>query len=253
MHLPGTAQTLTRAPPSGRPSSVNTLSHLSQSGSVRCLRASCPPPLCSHPVINACGCPACEGKRLTLLSAEVLKSKGEKKRDVSPLGVGCHYQGLTYGDGQSFPGEDGCRACTCSVRERTAALILFNPLRCLNSLKNFFPPFYFLREVKLCVHSRDARLCRAHTLPWMAVPVASVTVAVFMGEAVPTENNSPVLSTAASSAPVRYCHSAVLMTDPLLLLICHFFLFSKAHELSNLGGLKTCRKILEFEDKSTES
>lgn len=95
-------------------SSVNTLFHPLQSGSVRCLRTSCPPPLCSHPVTNACGCPVCEGKRLTLLSAEIIKSK--KKSDVSPLRVGCHYRGLTHGDGQVFPGEDGCQDCTCSVR-----------------------------------------------------------------------------------------------------------------------------------------
>uniref|UniRef100_H3DPF7 Kielin cysteine rich BMP regulator n=1 Tax=Tetraodon nigroviridis TaxID=99883 RepID=H3DPF7_TETNG len=65
-----------------------------QSGSVRCLRASCPPPLCSHPVTNACGCPVCEG---------------------------CHYRGLTYGDGQIFPGEDGCQNCTCSRGEVVCA------------------------------------------------------------------------------------------------------------------------------------
>lgn len=125
------------SPPSAcSPSPVNTLFHLLQSGSVRCGRTSCGPPLCSHPATNACGCPACDGKRLTLGSAEILESK--KKSDVSPPCVGCHYRGLTYGDGQIFPGEDGCQDCTCSVRGRTAALILFNSLHSLNSTKQFF-------------------------------------------------------------------------------------------------------------------
>ncbi|TNN00883.1 hypothetical protein fugu_012129 [Takifugu bimaculatus] len=65
-----------------------------QSGSVRCSRASCPPPLCSHPVTNACGCPVCDG---------------------------CYYRGLTHGDGQIFPGEEGCQDCTCSRGEVVCA------------------------------------------------------------------------------------------------------------------------------------
>ncbi|XP_056907493.1 kielin/chordin-like protein [Takifugu flavidus] len=65
-----------------------------QSGSVRCSRASCPPPLCSHPVTNACSCPVCDG---------------------------CYYRGLTHGDGQIFPGEEGCQDCTCSRGEVVCA------------------------------------------------------------------------------------------------------------------------------------
>lgn len=60
------------------------------------------------------------------------------------------------------------------------------------------------------MHSSNAQLCRAHTLPWMAVHAAFVTVAFFMGEAVSMENNSPTLPTAASSAPVRYYHSCFI-------------------------------------------
>lgn len=48
-----------------------------QSGSVRCSRTPCRPPLCSHPVTNACGCPVCDGKRLALLRRR--KQKGGKK------------------------------------------------------------------------------------------------------------------------------------------------------------------------------
>ncbi|KAM6936923.1 kielin/chordin-like protein [Xenentodon cancila] len=58
-----------------------------QSGSVRCVRKSCPPALCPHPATNPCGCPVCDG---------------------------CYFQGLTYVDGQKLPGgEQGCQDCTC--------------------------------------------------------------------------------------------------------------------------------------------
>lgn len=63
------------------------------------------------------------------------------------------------------------------------------------------------------MHSGDARLCRAHTLLWMAVPVGCVTVASFMGEAVSMESDSPVPWTAASSAPAWYYHTAVSGAD----------------------------------------
>lgn len=80
----------------------------------------------------------------------------------------------------------------------------------------FAQMLYFLnfsREVKLYVHSGDAQLCRAHTLLWMAAHAGFVMAAAFMGEAVSMENNSPILTTAASSALVRYHHAAVLITD----------------------------------------
>lgn len=104
-------------------SSVNTSFHLLQSGSVRCSRTSCPPPLCSHPATNACGCSVCDGKRPPPppLSAEILKS--QEISHLSPVCVGCHYRGLTYGDGQIFPGQDGCQDCTCSVRGRSASFV----------------------------------------------------------------------------------------------------------------------------------
>lgn len=73
--------------------------------------------------------------------------------------------------------------------------------------------FYFSREVKLYAHSGDAQLCRAHTLLWMAAHVGFVMAAAFTVEAVSMENNSSILPTAASSAPVRYHHAAVLMAD----------------------------------------
>lgn len=63
------------------------------------------------------------------------------------------------------------------------------------------------------MHSGHVRLCRAHTLLWMAVPVGFVTVAFFMGEAVSMENDSPVPSTAASSALAWYYHTAVSIAD----------------------------------------
>ncbi|XP_041854067.1 kielin/chordin-like protein isoform X3 [Melanotaenia boesemani] len=62
-----------------------------QSGSVRCVRKPCPAVLCPHPVTNPCGCPVCDG---------------------------CHFQGVTYADGQILPGgERGCQDCTCSRGE----------------------------------------------------------------------------------------------------------------------------------------
>lgn len=63
------------------------------------------------------------------------------------------------------------------------------------------------------MHSGDAWLCRAHTLLWMAVHVGFVTAAFFMGEAASTENNSPILPTAATSALVWYYHTALLIAD----------------------------------------
>ncbi|XP_014900210.1 kielin/chordin-like protein [Poecilia latipinna] len=62
-----------------------------QSGSVRCLRIPCPAAPCPHPVTSPCGCPVCDG---------------------------CHFQGVTYADGQVFPGgEQECQDCTCSRGE----------------------------------------------------------------------------------------------------------------------------------------
>ncbi|XP_043980613.1 kielin/chordin-like protein [Gambusia affinis] len=62
-----------------------------QSGSVRCSRKPCPPVPCPHPVTSPCGCPVCDG---------------------------CHFQGVTYADGQVFPrGEQECQDCTCSRGE----------------------------------------------------------------------------------------------------------------------------------------
>ncbi|KAM9351632.1 kielin/chordin-like protein [Symphorus nematophorus] len=66
-----------------------------QSGSVRCRKTSCPAVHCPHPINNACGCPVCDG---------------------------CHYQGVTYADGQIVPGgEGGCQECTCSRGEVVCA------------------------------------------------------------------------------------------------------------------------------------
>uniref|UniRef100_A0A3B5N165 Kielin cysteine rich BMP regulator n=1 Tax=Xiphophorus couchianus TaxID=32473 RepID=A0A3B5N165_9TELE len=63
-----------------------------QSGSVRCSRKPCPAASCPHPVTSPCGCPVCDG---------------------------CHFQGVTYADGQVFHGgEQKCQDCTCSVSER---------------------------------------------------------------------------------------------------------------------------------------
>ncbi|XP_035499032.2 kielin/chordin-like protein [Scophthalmus maximus] len=62
-----------------------------QSGSVHCVKKTCPAALCPHPVTNPCGCPVCDG---------------------------CHFQGVSYVDGQVLPGgENGCRDCTCSRGE----------------------------------------------------------------------------------------------------------------------------------------
>lgn len=82
MYLPGTSRHCHEPSFFRLFSSAHPLSLLLQSGSVRCVRTSCPPAPCSHPVTNACGCPVCDGKRLTLLSAEILKSQ-KKKSDVS--------------------------------------------------------------------------------------------------------------------------------------------------------------------------
>ncbi|XP_045893127.1 kielin/chordin-like protein isoform X2 [Micropterus dolomieu] len=66
-----------------------------QSGSVRCVKKACPPAVCTHPVTNACGCPVCDG---------------------------CHFQGVTYVEGQILPGEGGgCHDCTCSRGEVVCA------------------------------------------------------------------------------------------------------------------------------------
>ncbi|KAK2842201.1 hypothetical protein Q5P01_012401 [Channa striata] len=48
-----------------------------QSGSVQCVKKTCPAVLCPHPVTNPCGCPVCDG---------------------------CQFQGVAYVDGQIFPG-----------------------------------------------------------------------------------------------------------------------------------------------------
>ncbi|XP_042352823.1 kielin/chordin-like protein [Plectropomus leopardus] len=70
-----------------------------QSGSVRCIKKSCPAARCPHPVTNPCGCPVCDG---------------------------CQFQGVTYVDGQIHPGgEGGCQDCTCSRGEVVCA-----PRRC---------------------------------------------------------------------------------------------------------------------------
>ncbi|KAM4553451.1 kielin/chordin-like protein [Fundulus diaphanus] len=62
-----------------------------QSGTVRCSKKPCPAVLCSYPVTSPCGCPICDG---------------------------CHYEGVTYSDKQSFPGgAQGCQDCTCSRGE----------------------------------------------------------------------------------------------------------------------------------------
>ncbi|XP_011474483.1 kielin/chordin-like protein isoform X3 [Oryzias latipes] len=62
-----------------------------QSGTVRCARRPCLTPQCSHPVVNACGCPVCDG---------------------------CNFQGVNYADGQVISGgEEGCQDCTCSRGE----------------------------------------------------------------------------------------------------------------------------------------
>nr|XP_057932502.1 kielin/chordin-like protein isoform X1 [Doryrhamphus excisus] len=62
-----------------------------QTGTVRCVKKSCPPALCPHPVTDTCGCPICDG---------------------------CHFQSENYIDGQILAGgEDGCQECTCSRGE----------------------------------------------------------------------------------------------------------------------------------------
>ncbi|XP_029952600.1 kielin/chordin-like protein [Salarias fasciatus] len=62
-----------------------------QSGSVRCLRRPCPRVRCPHPVTDQCGCPSCDG---------------------------CHFEGVTYAEGQTVRGGDkGCQDCTCSRGE----------------------------------------------------------------------------------------------------------------------------------------
>ncbi|KAM9377036.1 kielin/chordin-like protein [Pholidichthys leucotaenia] len=78
-----------------------------QSGSVRCVKKQCPAALCSHSVTNPCGCPVCDG---------------------------CHFQGVTYADGQILPGgESGCQDCTCSrgevmcVQRRCPAVSCLHP------------------------------------------------------------------------------------------------------------------------------
>ncbi|XP_075885031.1 kielin/chordin-like protein [Nelusetta ayraudi] len=66
-----------------------------QSGSVRCARRLCLAAPCSHPVADPCGCPVCEG---------------------------CHFEGVTYVDGQTMAGgEGGCQDCTCSRGEVACA------------------------------------------------------------------------------------------------------------------------------------
>lgn len=88
------------------------------------------------------------------------------------------------------------------------------------------------------MHSGDAQLFRAHTQLWMAVRAERVMAAAFMGEAVSTENDSPILLTAVSSAPVWYHHAHILIC------ITHRFSPEKPSELylnrSELVYLYTC-------------
>ncbi|KAM9854759.1 kielin/chordin-like protein [Aulostomus maculatus] len=66
-----------------------------KSGSVRCVKKTCPAATCPHPGTDSCGCPVCEG---------------------------CHYQGVNYIDGQNIPGgEQVCQECTCSRGEVVCA------------------------------------------------------------------------------------------------------------------------------------
>ncbi|XP_049429825.1 kielin/chordin-like protein [Epinephelus fuscoguttatus] len=66
-----------------------------QSGSVRCVKKTCPAACCTHPITDPCGCPVCDG---------------------------CQFQGVTYVDGQILPGgEGGCQDCTCSKGEVVCA------------------------------------------------------------------------------------------------------------------------------------
>ncbi|XP_034443111.1 kielin/chordin-like protein isoform X2 [Hippoglossus hippoglossus] len=78
-----------------------------QRGSVRCLKKTCPAALCPHPFTNPCGCSVCDG---------------------------CHFQGVSYVDGQILPGgEKGCEECTCSrgevvcVQRRCPAVLCPHP------------------------------------------------------------------------------------------------------------------------------
>ncbi|XP_063753849.1 kielin/chordin-like protein isoform X3 [Eleginops maclovinus] len=75
-----------------------------QSGSVRCMKKSCPAARCRHPVTNPCGCPVCDG---------------------------CQFQGVTYVDGQILPGgEGGCQDCTCSRGEVVCTQRRCNAVSC---------------------------------------------------------------------------------------------------------------------------
>lgn len=125
------------------------------------------------------------------------------------MGAGCHFEGVTYVDGQTMAGGDGgCQDCTCSVRgrnrggwvQRVFALRYVSERVC----------FLFLvsrchdREAKWCACGGDARPSRARTRPWTAAPAGSATAATSTGGAALTESGSPIPATAVNSAPVWY-------------------------------------------------
>lgn len=125
------------------------------------------------------------------------------------VGAGCHFEGVTYVDGQTMAGGDGgCQDCTCSVRSRSQRRGgggLRGWVAASISPALFFQYAYlFDREGKWRARGGDARPSRARTRPWTAAPAGSATAATSTGGAAITESASPIPPTAANSAPVWY-------------------------------------------------
>lgn len=72
--------------------------------------------------------------------------------------VGCHFQGVTYADGQVFPGgEQKCQDCTCSVSERMLSVRLM-----LNSSGLFLCVLFLQRGEVVCTARRCPSAPCAH-------------------------------------------------------------------------------------------
>lgn len=83
----------------------------------------------------------------------------------------------------------------------------------------------------------------------MAVHVGFVMDAAFMGEAVSTESNFPILSTAASSALVWYYHTAGLIADYYSNICFYFFLILQITHIARSGLLMVCGKYQNLGQK----
>lgn len=116
--------------------------------------------------------------------------------------AGCHFQGVTYAEGQVLPGgERECQDCTCLVSETLWSLHHCGHCYCTHTIIFFLGPH---REVRWCVCRDDALLCHVHTQLWTAASVQCAMVADLTDETVLMENDSHIRQTAASAAPVWY-------------------------------------------------